>query len=103
MPKWEAFKHRCVYCGKGAQGYDHKIAISRGGTNHASNLAPACTRCNSRKSNRTPEEFRAYLGFVDRKMPVVFWNEKPPALERDYLIVISRSFMNSMLEHNGIS
>ena len=102
MAKYEAYTHKCVYCGSGAQGYDHKVPIQRGGNNRKSNLVPACNRCNSRKGNKTPEVFRLYLGLTDGKMPVVFWNEQPPEIIRDYLVVISRKFKTDMLRHNRI-
>jgi 5-methylcytosine-specific restriction protein A len=38
---------------------DHAIPLSRGGTNFASNLLPACRPCNSRKNSKTVFE---YLG-----------------------------------------
>lgn len=40
---------------------EHKIPVSRGGTNEYNNLAIACRSCNCRKSNKTPEEFLQYL------------------------------------------
>ena len=41
----------CVTCGKVADSIDHKIPISRGGTNDISNLQPMCRDCNRRKRN----------------------------------------------------
>ena len=40
---------------------DHKTPVSRGGKDRPSNRAPACGVCNAQKSNRTAEEYRAYL------------------------------------------
>ena len=37
---------------------DHIVPISRGGSNHPSNLATACQRCNLEKGQRTVEEWR---------------------------------------------
>lgn len=57
---------RCVYCGKGegrsvTGGWrrlvlDHVVPLARGGLTTSGNLVTACNFCNSRKSNRTPEE-----------------------------------------------
>jgi 5-methylcytosine-specific restriction endonuclease McrA len=43
----------CAYCGKKpVQELDHAIPLSRGGTNFACNIYPACKSCNSSKRNR---------------------------------------------------
>ena len=36
---------------------DHRIALTRGGRDVASNLVPACHSCNSQKHAMTPAEF----------------------------------------------
>lgn len=43
----------CAYCGGEADGWDHVVALSRGGANSVDNLVPVCTPCNQRK-NRYP-------------------------------------------------
>jgi 5-methylcytosine-specific restriction endonuclease McrA len=56
--------YSCQYCGRHRQelGYresltrDHVLPISRGGDNTWVNVVTACSRCNLRKGNRTPEE-----------------------------------------------
>ena len=54
----------CPYCGTDVSGrvgtIDHKIPVSRGGTSEPDNLAIICQRCNSSKSDSTPEEYHAY-------------------------------------------
>lgn len=51
----------CIYCGsKENITIEHLLPVSRGGTNDASNLAPACLGCNSSKRNKTYEEFLAW-------------------------------------------
>jgi 5-methylcytosine-specific restriction endonuclease McrA len=43
----------CIYCGEGKPlTRDHKIPLSRGGTNSIDNIVPACRSCNSRKGTR---------------------------------------------------
>lgn len=40
---------------------DHKVPLSRGGTNDPSNLAPCCWRCNNDKGSLTDVEFLLIL------------------------------------------
>jgi len=50
--------NKCVYCDSTENLHaDHMIPLSRGGTNFASNMAPACASCNLSKGAKTPEEF----------------------------------------------
>jgi 5-methylcytosine-specific restriction endonuclease McrA len=49
--------YRCRYCGSYEDlVLDHVFPVSRGGTNDDSNLVTACSECNSKKSDNTPEE-----------------------------------------------
>jgi hypothetical protein len=53
------FRGRCVYClRKPIKGEiltrDHFIAKDNGGKNIATNIVPACTFCNGKKSNKNP-------------------------------------------------
>ncbi len=50
--------HRCLYCGRADEPLtiDHVHPRSRGGPDTWENLVAACTRCNNRKGDRTPEE-----------------------------------------------
>lgn len=54
----EVYGHRCAYCGARFDNLqiEHVIPISRGGGHTASNVVPACQKCNLKKSYRTPEE-----------------------------------------------
>lgn len=53
---------RCQYCnGRDRLTIDHVIPKSRGGKDTWENLVAACTRCNNRKGNRTPEEANMLL------------------------------------------
>jgi 5-methylcytosine-specific restriction endonuclease McrA len=42
----------------GADNLEHKIPLSRGGTNEYKNLGVACSKCNRKKHNKTEEEFK---------------------------------------------
>lgn len=48
----ELFDYKCVYCREAATTIDHIVAIMQGGTNHTTNLIPACKSCNSSKWKR---------------------------------------------------
>ena len=51
----------CHYCGtrlgNDTARLDHKIPLSKGGTNEDTNLVLACTKCDTEKSNKMPAEF----------------------------------------------
>lgn len=56
--KRDAFE--CVYCHADRDlACDHVIPLIQGGKSTLDNLVTACRRCNSAKSGRTPEEWRA--------------------------------------------
>lgn len=59
--EWLAIKRdyafKCVGCGRPETlieplTVDHKVPLSRGGTNYADNIQPMCLQCNSSKGNR---------------------------------------------------
>ncbi|MHB8631305.1 MAG: HNH endonuclease signature motif containing protein [Candidatus Limnocylindria bacterium] len=52
----------CTYCGTAATlEPDHRVALSRGGSNRIDNILPACRRCNARKHRMGEAEFRDRL------------------------------------------
>jgi 5-methylcytosine-specific restriction endonuclease McrA len=58
----EAYGGRCAYRGEQAPlEVDHRVPLSRGGSNLIENILPACRRCNAEKHQMTEEEFRARL------------------------------------------
>lgn len=64
-------KFRCVYCGSQRQlTIDHVIPKSKGGQNTWSNMVTCCSKCNSKKGDKTPEE--AGLKSVYPKEPTLF-------------------------------
>ena len=60
--KWY-WAYECAYCGlfcgenSSNLQIDHIVARSRGGSNHVSNLIPACVSCNKRKGCQTLSDF----------------------------------------------
>jgi len=57
---WKTQGGLCFYCRKKLKHYhlDHKIPLSRGGTNYITNICFACPTCNLKKHNKTDTEFR---------------------------------------------
>ena len=56
----------CAYRGEpGPLEPDHRVPLTRGGTNFIDNILPACRSCNARKHTMTEEEFRARLAVED--------------------------------------
>jgi hypothetical protein len=55
----ERDEHTCQYCGATdlPMDVDHVIPLTRGGSNHDSNLVAACYSCNRSKSDKLPEEW----------------------------------------------
>lgn len=66
---------RCYLCKKSLTvkelHMEHRIPISRGGSNWPANLAPACAPCNLAKGNKTEKE---YLTIVRQDHAIVFPN-----------------------------
>jgi 5-methylcytosine-specific restriction endonuclease McrA len=57
-------RNKCFWCSCSlSSGYhvDHVIPLSKGGTNHATNLVLACPSCNCRKHAKMPSEFAGRL------------------------------------------
>ena len=58
----ELWGGRCAYCGERAPlEIDHRVPLSRGGTNSIDNILPACGPCNRRKHAMSEQEFRERL------------------------------------------
>lgn len=57
-------KGLCWWCGKKLNGkyhIDHRVALSRGGSNWPNNLCLACEHCNLSKNNKLPHEWNGRL------------------------------------------
>jgi 5-methylcytosine-specific restriction endonuclease McrA len=65
--RFRYYGYCCYYCGcNGCKlTIEHRIPISRGGTNHPSNIVPACRTCNSKKGTKTEKEFKKILDNAD--------------------------------------
>lgn len=66
-------RHTCQYCGKPGDTVDHILPKSRGGREDWTNCVCACTYCNTRKNNRTPEEANMKLLKLPRKPRYIPW------------------------------
>lgn len=56
-------ENKCYYCGKECKEdktLDHKLPVTRGGTNSKENLVVACRSCNCSKNNKTEEEYKRW-------------------------------------------
>jgi len=62
----EQYSWRCFYCGcqldRSTVTEDHVVPVSEGGTDNIDNIVPACRSCNSRKGDKSLEEFLALYG-----------------------------------------
>ncbi|MFA4986353.1 MAG: HNH endonuclease [Candidatus Brocadiia bacterium] len=93
----------CQYCGAtpGARELtiDHLVPLSRGGRSNWDNCALACVPCNTRKSNRTPEESGMSL---KRKPDFPKWspiyNVSPSRVLSSWQHFISDAYWNVVLE-----
>jgi 5-methylcytosine-specific restriction endonuclease McrA len=63
--KLEYYGNRCYYCNKPLTRMtateDHRIPLSKSGTDWLSNIVPACGSCNSRKRDKTETEYKNWL------------------------------------------
>jgi 5-methylcytosine-specific restriction endonuclease McrA len=58
IEKFNQLGNVCFYCGNpGKMTIDHDIPLSRGGTDGIDNILPACSRCNSKKKDKTADEY----------------------------------------------
>jgi hypothetical protein len=54
---YEAFGHKCAYCGGKVESLDHILPKIRGGGETFNNLAASCLRCNGLKGHQDVWEF----------------------------------------------
>lgn len=55
--------NKCFYCYLSLKDYhvDHKVPLSKGGTNYKRNICLACPKCNLQKHDKTAKEFGDFL------------------------------------------
>lgn len=68
-------QYRCIYCGGAAQCFDHVIPKKKGGADSEDNLVPACTACNTAKSDRTLDYFLRDFPLVLRRVRLTLAGE----------------------------
>lgn len=68
--------YTCIYCQKEAFTVDHIIPKSRGGAQTWENLAASCSKCNSKKGNKTPEEAGMVLLWTPKAQYTSRWNHR---------------------------
>ena len=52
---YQAWNHKCGYCGDNATSLDHIIPRFKSGSSNRNNLLPCCRRCNSNKASSPME------------------------------------------------
>lgn len=60
-------RYACAYCGERGETVDHVQPRAAGGASTWENLVCACTRCNSRKRDRSPEQAQMKLRVKPRE------------------------------------
>ena len=70
--QWEGakryFDNKCAYCGKEkVLTQDHVVPLSKGGNYTAANIIPACSFCNSSKSNQDMIEWYRKYGHYNKR------------------------------------
>lgn len=62
VTKWKmVYGLRCAYCCEDCSNFptiDHLLPRSKGGGNRLENLVLACSKCNSEKGDKLPEEYK---------------------------------------------
>lgn len=66
---YEAWDHKCGYCGEDATSLDHIVPRFRSGSSNRYNLIPACRRCNANKASSKMEEwYRQQTYFTEARL-----------------------------------
>ena len=60
--RFDYYGNRCAVCGSDEKLHaDHRIPLSRGGSNHPANFIPLCQSCNLSKGTKTEAEFKQFF------------------------------------------
>lgn len=84
-------RHLCLYCGQTWPRHiltrDHVMPVSRGGRDEWENVVTACIGCNTKKSNRTPQQ---------AGMPLLAVPFRPSWVE--HLILSNRNILSDQMD-----
>jgi hypothetical protein len=72
---YEAWDHKCGYCGDPATSLDHIIPRFKSGSSNRNNLIPCCRRCNQNKASSKMEEWYQQQEFFtqERMDRIINW------------------------------
>jgi len=74
---YEAWDHKCAYCGAPATSLDHIIPRFKSGCSNWYNLVPSCQPCNNNKASKDMEEwYRLQEYFCEEKFErIIEWTK----------------------------
>jgi hypothetical protein len=77
---YEAWDHKCGYCGDEATSLDHIVPRFKSGSSNRNNLMPACRRCNSNKASLNMEDWYSQQHFYcpSRHTRIKAWMSQEP-------------------------
>ena len=74
---YEAWHHKCGYCGEMATSLDHIVPRFRSGSSNRNNLVPACRSCNAIKKPRYGARYKQQAFFDDLKLvKLIEWSQQ---------------------------
>ena len=75
---YEAWHHKCGYCGEMATSLDHIVPRFRSGSSNRNNLVPACRSCNSNKGSQNMEDWYNQQDVFDdlKLVKLVEWSQQ---------------------------
>ena len=75
---YEAWHHKCGYCGEMATSLDHIVPRFRSGSSNRNNLVPACRSCNANKGSQDMEHWYKQQDFFDalKLIKLMEWAEQ---------------------------
>ena len=75
---YEAWDHKCGYCGSQATSLDHVIPRFKSGSSNRNNLLPSCRRCNANKASSDMKEWYEQQEYytLERYEAIVAWTQQ---------------------------